>query len=171
MSPVISKRTLKAVLDFCESGGRNGVQVSIASIHEMRRALKPKKSVKASRVRRETKRLTKREETAEIRKAVMRRAEFQCECCGAVATSLMPLELDHFWGRGKAQQTECNCWALCHHCHHDKTNNAPSAAHWLREFAMHAQKYGLSVERQTAIRRLAFVETRGALSRQEARDV
>jgi hypothetical protein len=64
------------------------------------------------------------------------------------------LELDHFFGRGKAKQSAENCWALCRKCHHYKTENRPSAARWLEDFLQHCLRYGYAAEAERARARL-----------------
>lgn len=125
-------------------------QLAVAAVEELRAALKPKKSVQASRKRRETKGLTKKEETAAIREAVMKRAGGQCENCLAHEGPAAPLELDHMFGRVRVKQSERNCWALCRPCHRGKTNNAPTAWFWLRVFAAHAFSHGYAAEARMA---------------------
>lgn len=109
----------------------------------------------------EAKRKAKREETSEIREAVMNRARGNCEACGRPCSEVSPLEMDHFFGRAKTQQTTMNCWALCHGCHLDKTNNHPSSAWWLSRFYGHAEWHGYWDVAKRAKRRLAFVNARG----------
>lgn len=108
----------------------------------------------------EAARATKREETAAIRSACVIRSGGKCEVCGTIGGHHR-LELDHFFGRGKVPQSTRNCWMLCELCHHQKTNNKPTAAVWLTHFIAHAEKYGYAKEAATAKSRLAFVLARG----------
>lgn len=77
-----------------------------------------------------------------------------CEACGTSFGVGMPAELDHFWGRVRVAQSDENCWLLCWLCHRQKTNNTPSAAHWLRAFVAHAERYGFIAEAAKARARL-----------------
>lgn len=124
-------------------------------VAEAERALKPR-PVSSYRVRKEKKRGTKRQETARIREAVMRRADGKCECgCGGDTMGLGPLELDHFWGRGKEPQTVENCWALSRWHHRLKTENKyPGREGWLRAFAAHCDRHGYAAEAAKARARL-----------------
>jgi 5-methylcytosine-specific restriction endonuclease McrA len=106
----------------------------------------------------EAKRKAKREARGEVRAAVMDRAHGRCECCGS-GDGL--LELEHFFGRARAESLE-TCWALCRACHRSKTDNDPSAAWWLKRFARHCEHYRYSEAEARARKRLAFVEARGA---------
>lgn len=67
--------------------------------------------------------------------ALAARANRRCECgCGA---PVPPGEADHFFGRGKVEEQEFNCWILTPACHFAKTNNSPSATHWYLKFIAH----------------------------------
>lgn len=67
------------------------------------------------------------------------RARGRCECrCGR---PVPPGEVDHFFGRAKADEVEFNCWILTPECHRAKTDSRPSAAHWLLAFIAHCGRY------------------------------
>ena len=144
------------------------------AVDELRAALKPKRSVAPARKRKAAKAKTRKEETSEIREAVFARAGGHCECgCGGQDGPGMPLtfanqpgELDHFWGRGKAQQTVENCWALSRLHHRAKTLGIPDRAGWISAFIRHCEKHGYSGEAGRAKAELYFVETKSELSRQ-----
>lgn len=128
---------------------------------ELRAAMAPRKSVKAAATRRTAKRASKKEETAAIRAAVMKRAGKYCEACLSFCPSP---EMDHFFGRVRAAQSERSCWSLCRLCHREKTNNAPSAAHWLEAFVAHCERHGYREEAGMAVRRLGMVQAKATLS-------
>ena len=112
----------------------------------------------------QAKRAEKRKETSAIYAAVERRAEGKCEACGSAfgprdILATRP-EMDHFLGRGRAAQSERNCWLLCGRCHWNKTRNSPSRADWLEVFAQHCSRNELGPEFLAAKRELAFVEAR-----------
>ena len=85
-----------------------------------------------SKVEREAKRRERWDSDAAVRERVMLRDRAQCRICGATEG----LELDHFWGRGR-DRTDSGCWALCHVCHVNKTENRPSRLWWLGWFRLH----------------------------------
>jgi hypothetical protein len=122
-------------------------------------SLKPKRSVVAAKKRKVAKKKTKREETSEIREAVMKRADGRCEHCGQLAERL---ELDHFFSR-RGEQSERTCWAMAPLCHKSKTNWTGSADFWLRLFADHCNLHGYGAEKTRALSRLEFVTTRNSL--------
>ncbi len=128
---------------------------------ELVAALKPKRSVVAARKVKRAKKATKREQTSAIRFAVAERAHGKCECCGqflVFANGVSYSEMDHFWGRAKAVQSAQNCWMLCRDCHYLKTNNDPSAAHWLNKYLDHSITHGHSREASKAGSRLQALE-------------
>jgi 5-methylcytosine-specific restriction endonuclease McrA len=110
-------------------------------LEELDSALKVKKSVRASRVRRETKKKTRKEKWAEIREAVLRRSHGLCECgCG---DEYERLEVDHFFGgngRRKALESVETCWALSPNRHWQKTQNLDPETD-LREFIAHCNDH------------------------------
>lgn len=158
----ISRKTAQALLGLVEGynpGLTQTLRAALAPRPKKALPFVPRKKAKA------TKKRTKKEETSEIRAAVMNRAAGDCEACsfGFDGTALSRLDLDHFFGRVRVKQSERNCWALCRICHREKTRNDPSAAHWLERFIKHAEKHGYSEEAGMATRRLAALEmTRGA---------
>lgn len=98
-----------------------------------------------------------------VRRAVFARAEDRCEAIGTSQRCPQRAEeLDHFFSRAKAEETAATCWALCRTCHHEKTNNRPSASFWLGSFIKHAERHGYTAEAERAANRLAFVEQRSA---------
>ena len=138
----ISRKAARALL-----AEMTGSQLLSRAAQELEAALKPKRAVGLRRQRKKTKRATKREETAAIRDAAIKRGEWCCEACGNMfGVNLRPAQLDHFFGRGKAAQSIQNCWALCPNCHRAKTDNKPSAEFWLERFAVHARKHGYMAE-------------------------
>lgn len=62
--------------------------------------------------------------------------------------------MDHFFGRAKVPQAVSNCWALHLECDEAKTQNRPSAAHWLQRFAFHCGTHGYLAERELALAKL-----------------
>jgi hypothetical protein len=161
----ISAKTARALL--CVAKDSAFTSDNMRAINELERALTPKRSVIASKKRRETKKATKREEASAIREAVFARANGWCECgCAGVAFSdFDPGELDHFWGRGKERQTVENCWALVrmHHC--SKTDGFPGRADWLKAFAGHCAKHGYYKDMAKARNQLAALEMSRGVAR------
>lgn len=136
-----------------------GDETLIAAIDE---AMRPRRGAAPAKARREKKRLTKNEETTVIRAQVFARAEGMCEMgCGSQA-----MELDHAFGRIRVPQAASNCLALCHICHRQKTNNAPSATYWLECYFYHFEKHGYMREagavaaRLDSLRRIASINPR-----------
>lgn len=71
---------------------------------------------------------------------LLARAHGRCECgCGRALGDYA--ELDHFFGRAKADENEFLCWILHRDCHHAKTNNSPSAAYWFARFIAHCGRW------------------------------
>lgn len=88
------------------------------------------------------------------------RARCKCECgCGA---DVPPGEVDHFFGRAKADEVEATCWVLTPACHYAKTRNSPSARHWLDKFIAHCKRWGYVESQQRAEARRDFVNTRAS---------
>lgn len=162
----LSTKTARAILVCLEE---NGLGAPVAA--ELRAALRPspkkREATRAKRKARESKAKTKREATSEVRAAVMARADMECECgCGQWFGGLLgAAELDHFWGKARAESVE-TCWALASHCHRLKTNNNPSARHWLLRFHAHCENHGYTTEAARARDRLAFVSARESLGAQ-----
>jgi 5-methylcytosine-specific restriction endonuclease McrA len=126
--------------------------------------LKPKRAVVEARGRRVVKKRARREVANFLRALVVKRAEGTCEACGS---GQMGLEVDHFFGgngRRKALEAKETCWALCHSCHLNKTNNRPSPAYWLRAFASHAEKHGFGEAWQQTVKRLSSLDAQGRAS-------
>lgn len=152
--PVIGKKTLKAVIHELEE--RIG---TTSLVEDLRRALKPRRSVVAARSPRRAKQEKKRVETREIRASAVVRADGVCECgCGLPFTDYDPGELDHWFGRGKVPQSIANTWLLRRSCHRLKTLNSPSSDHWGRKFIRHCWRYGYLDAAARANGRLASLE-------------
>ncbi len=66
------------------------------------------------------------------------------------------IQIDHQWGRGKAQETLENCRILCPRHHRMKTDGAPSRVAWLLDFRRHALAHGYFEEAAKAERLLAL---------------
>lgn len=163
----ISLKTARALLHDFDSMPFLSAGMS-AHVEALRAAMAPRKpkafssgpSLKAQKAGRKK---TKREGRAEVRLAVMERANGSCEYCRADSL-LSDLELDHMFGQARSESLE-TCWALCRYCHREKTNNRPDAEFWLREFITHCGTFGYSAAAERAKRRITFVSTRAALSR------
>jgi len=110
---------------------------------------------------------------AVLHQALLVRCRGHCEChCGA---KVPPGEVDHFFGRAKAEESEATCWVLSVRCHYAKTRNSPDASTWFRRFAAHCDaradelKFNNPARRayedaaNRARARLDFVDTRRAL--------
>lgn len=156
MSPVISKRTAKAAISALsgEFPGHGGDWEKAAE--EIRKAVAPKKFVKAAKVRKWVKRAIKRDETAAIRETVRARAEGGCELCPDLGA-----ELHHALGRRVRQGAE-NCLWLCRNCHRAITVNRPSAAYWLEAQGAKFNSLGHSDTAVALFNRRDFVLARGA---------
>lgn len=148
----ISRKAAKALLDAVD---KSEILESMLTAHgskvfsELRRALAPKRIKPEKRARlqkKKAKREMKKEETARIREAVMERAGGHCECgCGMTfgeGSLLRVPEMDHFFGRGKVQQSVSNCWLLAKICHHGKGKGRPSRGFWCGRFIKHCEKHG-----------------------------
>lgn len=111
------------------------------AIQDLRNAMREKPAVRAVRKMAEGKRLTRNEETAVIRAAVIARANGRCECgCGRF-TSYGNGEMDHYAGRVRQKQSAEWCWWLHRDCHRAKTDNKPDAMHWHLLFLKHARRH------------------------------
>lgn len=98
---------------------------------------------------------------AEVHRQVLIRCRGLCECgCGR---KLPPGELDHFFGRAKAEETVENVWALSVQCHFEKTRNHPTASTWFLRFIKHCGKYSYAEAALRAEARLDYVDTRRML--------
>lgn len=128
-----------------------------------------RKKEMAAKARKKAKRSARRvhqAETSSIYTEVMARAGGGCEYAAvALPEDGPPLcmglpVMDHFRGRGKAQQTVENCWALCVRHNLQKTDNVPDAALWVNAFIRHCEKHGYTTEAELARGKLAKVTTR-----------
>lgn len=183
MSKTLPKRHVEALVGLAKEAAARRVLFpdEARALDYAQAALAPRKRTPAQcrtqAVKRE-KKATKREQRADVRAQVMARAGGQCEgrhmtangrclwhCAGA------PLELDHFFGRGRVESAE-TCWALCSSCHHVKTRNYPSSAYWLERFIAHAERHGYHTEAERARARLeGIVAVRAASAAKGARNV
>jgi hypothetical protein len=76
-------------------------------------------------------------------------------------------EHDHFWGRGKAEESVETVWHLCKFHHDNKTANDPDRAHWIERFKRHCYVHGYGeqmarCERALALEFAQHPEARGA---------
>lgn len=160
----MSLRNAEEVLRLLTEHLPEGAYRGLAYLAQAIDAARPKRSVKLARSRKAAKKRTKKQEAADIRGAVMKRADGRCECgCGELAHPWDPLELDHFRGRGRSETVE-SCWALRASHHKKKTLSEPSAAYWLKSFINHARYRGFDEEAAQARRRLAMVEAKEKLA-------
>lgn len=120
----------------------------------LRKALEVRPAVKSRRVRTAARKETKEAETTAIRTAVTFRACGNCEACGREFSPADPMELDHFFPKGRTPQTERTCWGIHASCHRAKILNRPDAAHWLRAFFAHAHRHEFWTEAAKARARL-----------------
>ncbi len=149
----ISLKSAQALLDM-RAGAKNFGELRSAIAHatRVRPGIKKAKAAKAKKVR------ARSADTKSIRAAVVERADGVCECgCRTVFSAIAPGELDHFFGRSKAPQSEANTWLLRRDCHGAKTRNNPSAEWWLTRFITHAQKWGYRAEATNAQNRLSKI--------------
>lgn len=156
----LSRKSAQMLVDFFATPR---AEVSGFAVDELRRAAV--KQTRTTKIRSSTPTSKKaaqktraRFETSAIYGMVMARAAGICECgCGTMATHLMPLEMDHFWGRGKRPQSVENCWALIRQHHRQKTDNKPTAKEWTEKFRSHALKRGYLNEAREAYRRILWL--------------
>lgn len=74
--------------------------------------------------------------------ALAARARGRCECCGEpFGSGFAAPTVDHFFGRSKANEVEFTCWVLRADHHRAKTDNYPSARHWLTKFIRHCGRW------------------------------
>lgn len=109
-------------------------------MEELARSLKPKRALAPARKRRVAKAKTRKDEWAQIREAVLERANGVCEHCRAPKDRLAA---DHMFsgnGRRLSLQSKFTVWGLCFHCDQRKTRNDPDASFWLRAFVIHAER-------------------------------
>lgn len=90
--------------------------------------------------------------------AVAKRADGRCEACREWKFNL---QMDHAFGRAKAPTSVETVWSLCAPCHQAKTDNYPSAAHWLGVFAAFAHQHGYEAEADRAEVKLAVLLQKG----------
>lgn len=158
----IGRKTARAILDALEHRrqlhGETLAERNAAQL--LREALAP--SSKATRARTATRqekkarKATKAEETAEIRTAVLWRDGDRCVICDRTAEQAgQPLQMDHFWPKGRTPQSVETCWTLCAYDHSSKTRNSPSAAWWLEKFAIHARQHHYHRQERRARDRIA----------------
>lgn len=161
--------SLKDAQRWLQLGHEYGGSDMASETQRLRDALKPKRSVKASRVRRETKRLTKKEKRGAIYNQVAARADGVCECgCFRpfTATYLGMPEMDHFEGVARSETLE-TCWMLRADCHRAKHRDGNPSA-WRAKFINHCLRHGY---RKTAekvgamVAADALIEEAAALSR------
>jgi hypothetical protein len=165
MSPAtirISARSARVILEAICTDDMLGPREHRA-INEMRSALAPSpKRVTAKRAakqRRESKRATKREQTAAIRATVFERADGLCEfACGREAT-----DLHHSFGRVRVPQSTENCLALCRSCHRALTANRPSARYWFECQAEVFRRLGHKATSETLLGLAAKAEAKASL--------
>ena len=160
----LSPRTLSELREhliaFGPETAPNGAKLT-RWLAEINRALAPKRSAAPARKARAAKKAVRGAALQDVRSQVMDRADGACECCGG--QPVLPLELDHFFGGSKRRSMEAfeSCWALCRFCHHQKTNNNPSAAYWLRDFVHHCRKHGFLEIEVAASARLEALRLQG----------
>jgi len=94
--------------------------------------------------------------------AIVTRSGGRCECgCGA---RIPAGELDHFFGRAKAEENAGNCWLLTPTCHFQKTNNAPSSREWLTRFIAFADRHGYAEAKQRAEAKREYLKAKHDLT-------
>lgn len=96
-----------------------------------------------------------------LRARLITRAHGLCECgCGR---PVPPGEVDHFFGKAKAEETDATCWVLTVDCHFEKTRNHPKISVWLERFITHCRKHGYNEAILRAQARLVYADTRRVL--------
>lgn len=156
----IGRKTLSGALTLLRIAHSGGGPMTQAVIAEVEAALRP--SSKATRARtakrqeKKARKATTTEETAEIRTAVLWRDGDRCVICDRTAEQTgQPLQMDHFWPKGRTPQSVETCWTLCAYDHSSKTRNNPSAAWWLEKFAIHARQHHYHRQERRARDRIA----------------
>lgn len=119
---------------------------------------RPKPSRLALRKAKARKKATKRDETAEIYRAVEKRADGRCERCGKCFPFCGVAQLDHARGRGREPQTERNTWLVGSFCHSGRTN-PENARLWLEDYREHSFSHGHVEEAEWAEGRLGGIVT------------
>lgn len=169
----ITERTARWLLDNYRLMPASNNRVS----QELERALARQKSPKkvqarrATRARKTEKAKTKREETAEVHKAVFARASRKfgyptCEACSLRTAS----EMHHVFGRVRVKQSERNCVALCRWCHAQFTEPDSAIDVWrtaeniLRGIGSEAEADEARALRQKHGTKAAFAEARKGAS-------
>jgi hypothetical protein len=122
-------------------------------------ALQPPRGLSKRKAAKREKTQQSIDETKAIRAALELRAKDLCEFCGYGFVDGDD-QVDHFWGRAKAKQTERNCWLLCSSCHRSKTLNRPSALAWVHAFKTHCDRYGFLTESRKAESKILWLRTR-----------
>lgn len=137
------------------------IREACAASPKRRPALPPQRFPKPDPADRERKHHEKHgrkaRKTMAVYDAVATRAAGMCECgcdraLGDVLSFYAAPEMDHFWGRARAESVE-TCWMLRAECHRDKTNNRPDRREWLGRFAQHCLRYEYRTERRRALDR------------------
>ena len=96
-----------------------------------------------------------------IAQSVLSRANGHCEACGGqFGLFEWTPEIDHFFSRARADETEETLWVLHRACHRDKTDGKPSAGEWLKLFLEHCARHGYRSSYERAFKRLGIVEAR-----------
>jgi hypothetical protein len=92
-------------------------------------------------------------------------------CCEEWYCLRVATEHDHFWGRGKAEETVENVWHLCKEHHEEKTANDPSRAGWIATFRRHcfAQDYREEMAKCDRALALEAAQHPGAETRESGR--
>jgi hypothetical protein len=100
-----------------------------------------------------------RRRRARVYAAVDARSGGVCEFVGPVLACMGDAaEHDHFWGRGKAEETPENVWHLCKFHHDNKTANDPSRRVWIERFRGHCYRNAFREELAKCDRALAIEE-------------
>lgn len=148
----LSAKHARALLLLAESSGTFNTEITNAR-DALAAALKPRPASSAKK-KTAAKKRARQEQTSQIHEVVMARACGRCECgCGNEEVEFDRLEMDHFFGRGRAESVE-SCWALLAGCHTRKTQNWPDSARWLKAFIAHAERHGYTAEADRARARL-----------------
>ena len=99
---------------------------------------------------------------ADLRLQIVTRSGLRCECgCKRAAVRG---EMDHFFGRAKAEETLATLWWLRVECHHEKTENKPSRAFWLLKFIAHCGRHDYPSSADRAQRDLEWSLTKKAFA-------
>jgi len=104
--------------------------------------------------------------TGRLRAEACKRARGACESCSVwIGDQGEDAEMDHVFNRRTVPEAIGNVQMLCRHCHRDKTEARPSAAHHVLRFMIWAMERGYDDEAYRAAVRLSVLAQKSAAVR------